>query len=118
MSTCRAFIISTSPLFVDAISHLLAEAGAEVVAQTKELVEAQSILNHHTVNAIIVDSNDIQLPEIEVVARLMGNGGNQQVVFLTMAGNEMVIYHREKLENVTPQDLVKTICITESRPVS
>lgn len=118
MSICRACIISTSPLFVDAISHLLAEEGVEVVAQTKELAEAQSILGKQKADAIIVDRNDIQLREAEVVSRLMDGNGNQRVVFLTMAGNEMVIYHREKLEDVTPQDLVKTICIKESRLVS
>ena len=118
MRTCRAFIISASPLFVDAITHLLEEEGAEVVAQAKNLEDARPMLGNCEVDAIVVDRNDIQLRDAEVVSHLMDSDREQQIVLLTIAGNEMVVYHKEKLENVTPHDLVKAICVKEAKRVS
>ena len=118
MRNCRAFIISSSPLFTDAITRLLEEEGIEVVAKANSLAEARPILNGHKIDAIIVDRNDLQLRDAEVASNLMDSDQERQVVFLTMAGNEMVVYHRKQIKNVTPPDLVKAICVTKSKLAS
>ena len=122
MINCRAFIISASPLFVDAITHLLEEKGVEVVAQAKTITEAHPLLNNQqidAIDAIIVDRNDLHLRDVEVASQLMDNNNRERkIVFLTMAGNEMVVYHSKRIDNVTPSDLVKTICVAQSKLIS
>ena len=118
MKNCHAFIISASPLFVDAIIHLLEAEGVEVVAQAKNLSEALPLLNSHQVDAVIVDRNDLQLRDAEVASQLMDDNQARKVVFLTMAGNEMVVYHSKHIDNVTPKDLVKALCVAQSKLIS
>ena len=40
---------------------------------------------------------------------LISNNRACQFVFLTAAGNEMIVHHRERIENVAPADLVSAI---------
>lgn len=109
METCRTLIISGHPLFAEAITHLLREGGVEVVATAGSLDAAVPWLREQPVEAIIVDHDDPQLRDAEVVSRLVGHDEDRQVIFLTLSGNQMIVHHRERVEDVTAADLVGAI---------
>lgn len=109
MNDCRALIISGHPLFADAIARLLREEGVEVIATASSLEAATTMLQEQAVEAIIVDHDDPKLDDAEVVSKLVGHDEERQVIFLTLAGNQMIVHHRERVENVTPDDLVGAI---------
>jgi hypothetical protein len=33
---------------------------------------------------------------------------------LTLSGNQMIVHHRERVENITPQDLVRAIGLAKA----
>ena len=109
MESCRTLIISGHPLFAEAIRRLLWEEGVEVVATADSLDAALPLLRQQPVEAIIVDHDDAQLRDAEVVSRLVGHDDERQVIFLTLSGNRMIVHHRERVEGVTPADLVGAI---------
>ena len=109
MKNCRVLIVSESPLFTDAISRLLAEANINVVAVAKNLEEARTFLGEQEIDAIVIDHNDAQPQDTEIVGYLISNSKECQIIFLTMAGNQMIVHHREQIENVTPADLVDAV---------
>ena len=109
MEPCRALIISGHPLFAEAIARLLREADVELVARTDSLESALPLLQEQAVEAIIVDYDDPQLHDAEVVSQLVANDEERQVIFLTLTCNRMIVHHRERVENVTPVDLVRAI---------
>ena len=88
------------------------------MAQAKTIAEAQPLLNGHKIDAVIVDRNDLQLRDAEVASQLMDDDQECKIVFLTMAGNEMVVYHSQRMDDVTPPDLVKAICVAQSKLIS
>jgi DNA-binding NarL/FixJ family response regulator len=112
----RAFIISGHALFAEAIARLLQDAGVQVVGRADSLESALPELERQATEAIIVDQDDPQLHDAEVVSRLVGQDEERQVIFLTLAGNRMIYHHRERLENVTPADLVGAIRVQRQRP--
>lgn len=119
MKNCRVLVISDSPLFVEAVSHLLKnEESIELAVQTNDLAEARSMLKDDTINVVIIDHDATQLRDVEVLAHLINGNDSYRVIFLTMAGNEMIVHQRERIKNVTPADLVKSICIRQPMPVS
>lgn len=109
LTAYRAFIISGHSLFAEAIAHLLQDAGVEVVGRASSLEHALPQLKDQQVEAIIVDHDDPSLRDGEVVSRLVGYDEDRQVIFLTLAGNQMIVHHRERVENVTSADLVRAI---------
>lgn len=109
MKRCRVLIISGHPLFAEAISRLLQVEGIEVVARADSLESALPLVKSQAVEAIIVDHDDPNLRDAEVVAQLVGDDEERQVIFLTLTGNQMIVHHRERLENVTSDDLVRAL---------
>ena len=105
----RVLIVSNHPLFAEAISRLLQEQGIEVVAKVNTLAEAESSLQTLEIEAIVVDYDDPELRDSDVVSHLVGDDEERQVIFLTLAGNQMIVHHREKVKNVTPADLISAI---------
>ncbi len=105
----RELNVSEHPLFAEAIMRLLQEENINVVAKANNVREARSILNTQEIEAVVVDYDDPQLRDAEVVSHLVGSDEERQVVFLTLAGNQMIVHHRERVENVTPADLVEAI---------
>jgi DNA-binding NarL/FixJ family response regulator len=109
----RAFIISGHALFAEAIARLLQDAGVEVMGRASSLERALPRLKDQRVEAIIVDHDDPDLRDGEIVSQLVGYDEERQVIFLTLAGNEMIVHHRERVENVTSADLVRAIGVQE-----
>lgn len=109
MSDCRVLVISNHPLFAEAITRLLQEQDISVVAEIRNLNEARSTLKTQQVEAIVVDRDDNRLNDAEVLSYLLDSQAERHIIFLSLADNQMVIHHRERVENVTPSDLVAAI---------
>lgn len=109
LAAYRAFIISGHSLFAEAIARLLQDAGVEVVGRASSLERALPQLRGQRIGAIIVDYDGADLRDGEIVSQLVGYDEECQVIFLTLAGNQMIVHHRERVENVTPADLVRAI---------
>lgn len=116
METGRVLIISSHPLFAEAITHLLQEEGMNVVASVDSLEKAVPVLEAQQIETIIVDQDDPQIPDSAVVSQLVGSRESQQVIFLTLAGNQMIVHHRERMENITPTDLIRAIRFSKDEP--
>jgi DNA-binding NarL/FixJ family response regulator len=110
LKTSEVLIISSHPLFAEAISHLLKERGVIDVSRVDSLAGALPVLKEQQeIGTIIVDHDDPQLRDAEVVSHLVGSDETRQVIFLTLAGNQMIVHHRERVENVTPDDLIQAL---------
>ncbi|MFZ5918760.1 MAG: response regulator [Chloroflexota bacterium] len=109
METRRALIISSHALFAEAIARLLQAESVEVATRAESLAEALAFLQDRSVEAVIVDHDDPLLRDAEIVSQLVGRHEACQIIFLTLAGNQMIVHHRERVENVTPADLVRAI---------
>ena len=105
----QVLLISSHPLFAEAITHLLTEAGVFVAGTVDSVDKAVPVLTSQPVRSIIVDHDDPQLRDVDVVSQLLGNEMAQNIIFLTLAGNQMIVHHRERVKNITPQDLVRAV---------
>ena len=109
LEAAQVLIISSHPLFAEAILQWLKEKGVQAVARVDTLAEALPWLKEHNIEAIIVDHDDPNLRDSEVVSQLVGFDETRQVIFLSLAGNQMIVHHRERVENVTPNDLIQAL---------
>ncbi|MEW5961473.1 MAG: response regulator, partial [Chloroflexota bacterium] len=100
MKPLGVLIISCHPLFAEAITHLLEEGGVHQVTTVDTIPNALSLLKHQTIKTVIVDYDEPQLRDTEVVSSLVENDQAYQVIFLTMSDNQMIVHHRERVENV------------------
>ena len=113
MESSSVLIVSDSRLFVDAVGRLLEEENIHVIAGTEDLEEARAILDAHAVDAIVVDQDSILVQNAHELSRLIDYQEERQVVFLTLAGNQMVVHHQERVRNVTPADLVEAVRVSK-----
>ena len=109
METGQVLIISSHPLFAEAITQILNEKDVSRVVKVETVASAASLLHEQNIGSIIVDHDDPQLRDAEVVSQLVGYDEARQVIFLTLAGNQMIVHHRERVENVTPDDLIQAL---------
>lgn len=116
MKNWRALIVSASDLFADAISYLLQAEGMSLPVRAHNLAEARSILKAQSIDIVLVDHDESQLQDAEAISRLIEGDEDYQVIFLTMVGNRMIIHRRERVEDVTPADLIKAIRLSKQKP--
>jgi DNA-binding NarL/FixJ family response regulator len=105
----RVLIISGHPLFAEAITHLLQEQGITEIITVNSLNSALPLLRNQLLETIIVDHDDPNLRDAEVVSRLVDSDETRNVIFLTLADNQMIVHHRSRVENVTPNDLIQAL---------
>lgn len=113
MDDFRVLIISGHPLFAEAITHILQEQGVTGTITVNSLNSALPLLRNESLETIIVDHDDPTLRDAEVVSRLVDSDEARNVIFLTLAGNQMIVHHRARVENVTPNDLIQALHPTE-----
>lgn len=114
MKNCQVIIVSTSSLFVDAVSRLLEEKEIQVMASAKTIEDFQSLLSTYPVDSIVVDHNDSQLNWPNLVLNKTQPFTTCRIVFLSLTDNEMMFHYQERIENVIPAQLIKAICFSES----
>lgn len=105
----RILIISNHPLFAEAITHVLQDEGIQVAEIAPDVKTALPLLKKKDFDTIIVDYNEDHQLDTETVALLHDSSQDQQVIFLTLAGNQMVVHHRQRVSDATPVDLVSVL---------
>ncbi len=105
----RIIVISTNFLFAEAIVRILQVEGMNLVARTDSLEEAQPLLNKYRPDIIIVDRDQNSLSDDETISLLTNSSKDCRVICLTLASNQMIIYHRQSVENATSADLIEVL---------
>lgn len=106
MSGNSVLIISSHPLFAEAITHVLASEGIPVAATAGDLEEAVPLLAEHRPGTVIVDCEEPCQPQAEMLALLDDANVEARLVFLSLADNRMVVHQWRRLGDATSADLV------------
>lgn len=109
MSGSSVLIISSHPLFAEAITHVLASEGIPVAAVVNNLQAAVPLLHEHRPSTIIVDCEEPCQPQAEMLAMLEDAAMEALLVFLSLADNRMVVHQWRRLGDATSADLVSVL---------
>lgn len=109
VDACRVLIISGYPLFAEGLTRLLAGEAVEVIAAVEGWEQARALIAQHRPQAIIVDAvqhEAAQPPPLEPPPLPTGGVETPRVIYLSLAGNEMVVHERRRVTHVTVADLL------------
>lgn len=101
----RVVIVSGRPLFREGITRLL-EDQAEVVGTVADWEEARALIQRWRVEAIVVDHEGADLKETDLAPLLWSEMEALKVIYVTLAGSEMIVHHRSQITDVTDADLL------------
>ncbi len=104
----RVLIVSPHPLFREGIVRLLGDQ-AEVVGVVASLAEARSAIRKHRPQAIIVDHENVELEEADLAPLLWPELESVRIIYVTLAGNEMIIHDRQRVVAATEKDLLDAL---------
>ena len=97
MSGSSVLIISSHPLFAEAITHVLVSEGISVAAIANDLQAAVPLLHEHRPDTIIVDCEEPCQPQAEMLALLDDAHMEARLVFLSLADNRMTVHQWRRL---------------------
>ena len=106
MSGRSVLIISSHPLFAEAITHVLASEGISVAATASDLQAAVPLLDTVHPDTIIVDCEEPCQPQAEMLALLDDADREARMVFLSLADNRMTVHQWRRVGDATSADLV------------
>ncbi len=110
MEKYSVLIVSRHPLFREGLARLLADQPAvEVIAVVSEWAEAQALIARRRPDAIIVDHDEVQLQRLDLEPLLWAETEGLKVIYVTLAGNEMIVHERRRVTNVTAEGLVQVM---------
>jgi DNA-binding NarL/FixJ family response regulator len=106
MSGGSVLIISSHPLFAEAITHVLASEGIAVAGVASDLQAASPLLHKLHPSTVIVDCEKPSQPQAEMLALLDDAHMEARLVFLSLADNRMIVHQWRRLGDATSADLV------------
>jgi DNA-binding NarL/FixJ family response regulator len=106
----RVLVISTYPLFIEAITQVLQAEGIEVVATANNLAIGLPLLKKYQLDTIIMACDQVSWQESYLLWLLAGHEKDYQIIFLTLADNHMIIHQWQHVKDATPADLVSIVC--------
>ena len=109
MSSSHVLIISSHPLFAEAITLVLASEGISVGAVASDLPAAVPLLHQHRSSTIIVDCEEPCQPQADMLTVLEDADMEAVLVFLSLADNRMVVHQWRRLGDATSADLVSVL---------
>lgn len=114
MDRARVLIVSAHPLFREGIARLLRDQ-VEVVGSVADWREARSLIQQHRPQAIVVDQESAELQETALILLRWPEIDALRVVYVTLAGNEMIVHERWRVTGATEADLVRVLKSTPGR---
>ena len=111
MNRDRVLIVSAQPLFREGILHLLGEE-ADVVGTVADWEEARAIIQQHQVQTVIVDHTHTELQDVDLTPLLWPEIESLRVIYVTLAGNELIIHERRRVISATEGDLLQALKTT------
>ena len=112
--TRRVLIVSSHPIFAQALARLVREAGFTVLANVTDLQQALHLLHPDEPINIIVDYEDVQ-PREDDWLPLLQAGTVRRVILLTLTNNEMIVHEQRRVNHVTAAELKRAL--DGSRPL-
>lgn len=109
MDASRVLIISGYTLFAEALTRLVQEAGCEVMARVGNLEQALPLLQEDVPLTLIVDHEDVRLRDAGWLPLLQQKNTVRRIIFLTLAGNEMIIHERRRVTHATGDELKRAL---------
>ncbi len=98
-------IVSTRPLFWEGIVRLLGDQ-VEVVGTAADWEEARALIRQRRPQTIIIDHESAELKDTDLTPLLWREAETLKVIYVTLAGNEMVVHERRRITGVTEDDLL------------
>ncbi len=111
MNRDRVLIVSAQPLFREGILRLLGE-GAEVVGTVADWEAARALIRQYHVGTLIVDHTRPELEVGDLAPLLWPEVGSLRVIYLTLAGNELIVHERRRITGATENDLLHALKTT------
>jgi len=103
-------IVSGHSLFAEGIIHILQkESDFDLIARVETLEAALSVVKEQQPCTVIVDYDEPDLRDAKMTSLLIGDQAERQIIFLTLAGNRMIIHQRQQVEDATPADLLAVL---------
>ena len=106
--TRRVLIVSSHPIFAQALARLVREAGFTVLANVTDLQQALHLLHPDEPINIIVDYEDVQ-PREDDWLPLLQAGTVRRVILLTLTNNEMIVHEQRHVSHVTTTELKQAL---------
>lgn len=109
MSTHRVLIVSSHPLFADAIAHVLQSEGIAVAGTARTIHSVEPLIREHRPGTIILDCDETSQPDAKILDILLANGIEAQIVCLSLDSNRMLVHRWQRLGAATPADLISVL---------
>ncbi len=101
-------------LFCEALTRLLSErAGVEIIGAVGTCVEARDILEIENLDVLIVDHAQVALRGNDLEELLENGPDTLKVIYLTLSENKMVVHNRQKISDVTHNDLISALQLSD-----
>ncbi|MFQ5341831.1 MAG: cytochrome c oxidase subunit II [Anaerolineae bacterium] len=108
MNGDRVLIVSPHPLFREGIVRLLGDQ-VEVVGTAADWDEARALIQQGRPQTVIVDHESAELKDTDLTLLLWPEAEMLKVIYVTLAGNEMIVHERRRISGVTEVDLLEAL---------
>ena len=109
MSRRCILLISKHSIFREALVRLLMEQLDVEMVEATTWKEGVARFDDRPPDAVVVDHEDLRLRDVDLAPLLWPGKNTLKVIYLTLSGDEMIVHHRERMENVTSNDLVRAL---------
>jgi DNA-binding NarL/FixJ family response regulator len=109
MATRRVFVIWSNPLFHESVRLLLNHPDVEWLGSTADHVAARGQITSLQPDIIIMEEREVGGVLAEVLEILEASSSDIRVFRLSLAGNELSVYHREHQTMGQAEDLLTLI---------
>ncbi|MBI4772485.1 MAG: hypothetical protein HY784_19150 [Chloroflexi bacterium] len=109
MADRRVFAIWTNPLFHEAVRLLLNQPGIEWVGATSECTAAHEQIASLQPDTILLEEKEGSGASAEAIEILETSSANVRVIRLSLADNQLSVYHREQRTVGQAEDLLHLI---------
>ncbi len=108
MNGDRVLIVSPHPLFREGIVRLLGDQ-VEVVGTAADWDEARALIQQGRPQTVIIDHESAELKDTDLTLLLWPEAEALKVIYVTLAGNEMIVHERRRISGVTEDDLLEAL---------
>ncbi|MBI5030917.1 MAG: hypothetical protein HZB51_10350 [Chloroflexi bacterium] len=105
----QVLIVSSYPIFAQALERLVREAGYQVMASVAKLDQALNILQPNMSATVIVDCQDIQPRQEEWLPLLQQANATRRIILLSLNRNEMIVHEQRRVTQVNEDDLKQAL---------
>ncbi len=109
MALRRVFVIWTHPLFYESVRLLLQHPDIEWVGATADRAVARSQIARLCPDTILIEEEEGGSVSAEALNVLDASSADVRVIRLSLADNELKVYHREQRTVAKAEDLLRLI---------